>query len=109
MSDGNGGFATTTVTLTIVNLDPVANDDAVSISENAVSAGGNVISDVLTGDFDTAPDADTLNVSNAAQGVVSITIGVPFTTAGGGVLTLNANGSYTFAPGSAYDSLAAGE
>ncbi len=34
---------------------------------------------------------------------------MPFTTAGGGVLTLNSDGGYTFAPGTAYNGLDAGE
>ena len=46
------------------------------------------LADAVTGDADTAPDHDPLTVVSASQGGVAIPIGVPFTTAGGGVLTL---------------------
>ena len=63
----------------------------------------------MTGDADTAPDSDPLTVTLAEQGGNPITLGTPFTTAGGGVLTLNGDGSYTFEPGTAYNGLDVGE
>ncbi len=108
-TDPNGAFVEVTVTLTIVNLPPVAQDDAASLGEDDVIVAGNVITDVATGDADTAPDADPLVVTGALEGTTPLTLGVPFTTAGGGALTLNANGSYTFAPGTAYNGLDVGE
>ena len=104
-TDPDGAFTTTTITYTIVNLPPVAQDDAASVGEDAANATGNVITDAMTGDADTAPDSDPLTVTLANQGMNSITIGTPFTVAGGGMLTLNANGSYTFEPGTAYNGL----
>ena len=58
---------------------------------------------------DTAPDSDPLTVTAAEQAGNAITIGTPFTTAGGGGSRLNADGSYTFDPGTAYNGLDAGE
>ena len=64
----------------------------------------------LTGDHDTAPDSDPLTVTRRpSRPATPITIGQPFTTAGGGMLTLNADGCYTFEPGTAYNGLDAGE
>ena len=104
-TDPDGALVTTTVTLSIVNLAPVAQDDDASIGEDAVSVTGNVITDPLTGDADTAPDSDPLTVTSAEQGGNPIIIGTPFTVAGGGTLTLNSDGSYTFEPGTAYNGL----
>ena len=111
-TDPDGTVATTTVTLTIANLPPVANNDANSVGEDVASVAGNVITATSPGDAadaDTAPDSDPLTVTVANQSGTPITIGQPFTTAGGGVLTLSADGSYTFAPGTAYNGLDIGE
>jgi VCBS repeat-containing protein len=107
-TDPTGGTANDTFMMTVTNLAPVAQDDAASVGEDAANATGNVI----TGpgmDSDTAPDSDPLTVVSASQGANAITIGTPFTTAGGGVLTLLAGGGYTFTPGTAYNGLDVGE
>ncbi|MGQ0672289.1 MAG: Ig-like domain-containing protein, partial [Hyphomicrobium sp.] len=109
VSDGLGGVTTTTVTLSIVNLPPVAVYDTASVGEDTVSVTGNVVNDPATGDADTAPDADPLHVASAEQNGSTIDIGVPFVTAGGGVLTLAADGAYTFVPGTAYNGLGQGQ
>jgi VCBS repeat-containing protein len=105
------GTTTTPITLTIdvSNPPPVAKDDTNSVGEDIPSVTGNVITDALTGDADTAPDSDVLTVISALQGANPITIGTPFTTAGGGVLTLKSDGSYDFKPGTAYNGLDDGE
>ncbi len=108
-TDPDGASGTTTVTLVIANLAPVALDDAASLSEDGISVEGNVLTDPVTGDADAAPDSDPLVVASAAQGGTPLTLGQPFMTSGGGVLTLNANGSYTFEPGMAYNGLGQGE
>ena len=107
-SDGDSEI-TRTFFFTIVNLPPVAVDDAATASEDGPSVAGNVLSDASTGDADTAPDADPLSVLSAAQGATAFTLGVPFTVSGGGTLTLNPDGGYTFDPGTAYNGLDAGE
>ena len=106
--DPDGATVTTTVTLTITNLLPVAVDDTATPTEDA-AVSGNVITDALSGDADTAPDPDPLTVVSAVQGTTAITIGSEVTLAGGGKLKLNSDGSYTFNPGTAYNGLDAGE
>ncbi len=113
-TDLAGFIAATSFVWNVGNLPPVAVDDAASTDEDTPSTGN-----VLTGagndlpgsgvDNDTAPDNDPLTVAAANQAGVPLIIGVPFTTIGGGVLTLNADGSYSFNPGKAYDGLALGE
>lgn len=79
--DGNGGTATTHVDLTIgeVNDGPVANDDSYAGNEDA-PVTGNVL------DNDADEDGDTLS---AVAGIV--------TTAQGGTVTLNADGTFSYA------------
>ncbi len=107
-TDPDGASVTTTVTITVANLAPVAADDTGSASEDGPALSGNVITGPGT-DHDTAPDSDALAVTLASQAGNPVTIGAPFTTAGGGVLTLNGDGSYTFNPGTAYNGLDTGE
>ncbi|MFM9843877.1 MAG: Ig-like domain-containing protein, partial [Dongiaceae bacterium] len=83
VSDGNGGTRTAAITITITgtNDGPVANADAATIAEDAVApVTGNVLSN------DTDVDGDMLTVTTTGP------------QAGGyGTLTLNADGSYSYA------------
>ncbi len=78
VTDGNGGFDTATVTVTVdpVNDDPVAGDDAASTNEDTA-----VTIDVLANDTDV--DLDTLAVDAVTQGangaVVNTTTNVTYT------------------------------
>ena len=80
VDDGNGGTATSTVSVTVnpVNDDPVARDDAASTTFNTP-----VTIDVLANDTDV--DGDTLAV-----------LGTP--TSADGTVTVNPDGTITFAP-----------
>lgn len=64
VGDGNGGFDTATVSVTVTNVPdaPVANDDNAAVFEDS---GANVIN-VLANDFDA--DGDTLVVFSVTQG-----------------------------------------
>lgn len=73
------------------NLLPIASPD----SNSAIQGGADATGDVLAND--TAGDVPT-TVTAADQGGTAITIGTPFTTAGGNSLTLNADGSYSYTP-----------
>ena len=107
-TDPSGATVTTTITYTITNLPPVAVDDTSSADED-ITQLGNVITDATTGDADTPPDSDPLTVTLADQGGNAITLGTPFTLTGGGELTLNADGSWDFDPGTSYNGLDDGE
>ncbi|HEU0099254.1 MAG TPA: Ig-like domain-containing protein [Allosphingosinicella sp.] len=91
-SDGTvADTATLTITVTGLSGVPDAVDDTAATSENS-SVSGNVLAN------DTDAENDPLTVSN------------PGTYTGAyGTLTLNADGSYTYAPNAAANGLAAGE
>jgi VCBS repeat-containing protein len=93
ITDEHGATSSSTVTVTVngANDAPVANDDTASTSEDA-SVSGNVLAN------DTDVDVEPLTVAN------------PGTYMGAyGTLTLNADGSYTYAPNAAAQGLDTGE
>ena len=96
--------ATVTITITTVNDPPTAVDDANTTTEDApVTAGA---PGVLANDTDPDPgDTRTVVSVNGVPG----NVGVATTTVNGGTVTLNANGSYTYNPGTAFQSLGAGQ
>ncbi|RLE19895.1 MAG: hypothetical protein DRJ50_11605, partial [Actinobacteria bacterium] len=97
VTDSNGGTDTATVTITVtgVNDAPTANSDAYGTDEETVlnvAAGTGLVSN------DTDPDAsDVLTV----QGID--------TTATTGLVTFNADGSFSYDPNGQFESLAVGE
>jgi VCBS repeat-containing protein len=105
ISDGNGGSDTATVTINVacVNDAPVAVDDSGSTDEDTVlnvAAPG-----ILDNDYDV--DGDSLTVS-AVNGDAA-NVGQQITLASGALLTVYADGSYSFDPNGQYDYLAVGE
>jgi VCBS repeat-containing protein len=102
VSDGHGGTSTATVTITVngANDGPTAADDAGSATEAGTAAGSNASGNVLTNDSD--PDAgDSLVVSAVRTGAESGsgTAGTVGSSLTGqyGKLTLNADGTYSYA------------
>ncbi len=75
---------------------PSAHADAVSVAENAVLTGQNVLADNGSG-----ADAGTASVVAVAGG----TLGPQFTLPSGALLTLNADGTLSYDPNHAFDSL----
>jgi|GEM_PF-746722 len=63
ISDGFGGTATATINITIlhVNLPPIAQNDTLTVMENATTTPVNVLAN------DTDPDNDTLTIQNVTQ------------------------------------------
>ncbi|WP_156124234.1 retention module-containing protein, partial [Achromobacter sp. RTa] len=115
---GNNGVYTVTVTATdpsgattsqnfdwdVTNPAPTAADDAGTTDENTaltVDAQNGVLSN------DNDPDGDTLSVSQVNGNPAGV--GSAVTGSNGGTFTLNADGSYTFNPGSTFQNLAAGQ
>ncbi|WP_405278999.1 Ig-like domain-containing protein [Cobetia sp. Ld8] len=100
--DGNGGTVTDTFILTPSNTAPVAQDDAVTVAEKALASGN-----VLDNDADGGNDTDALTVSQVGEDAANV--GQPTAGDNGGQFTVNADGSYDFAPGADFDDLAVGE
>ena len=91
IADGNGGFATATVTLTVVpNVPPVAVDDeGFATTAGSPLVGANVLADNGNGaDFDPDP-GDTITVTSHDA-----------TSAAGVAVSISANGDVTYAPDS---------
>jgi VCBS repeat-containing protein len=93
VTDVDGDSATATVTLTINPQNDLPNpaDDSNVASEGGSAVGGNVLAN------DSSPDAPT-TVTAADESGTAITIGTPYTTAAGGELTINSDGSYSYTP-----------
>lgn len=102
-------------TWTTNNPPPVANPDVAKTDENIVVDGN-----VLTGDkdgngTDIDPDGDKLTVTEITSGDKTVFAGTPISgvnpdpSKGGGTLTINPDGRYTFEPGDDFDYLAVGE
>jgi len=101
VSDGNGGFDTATVTLTIEGSDdntaPVAQNDTATITEDV----GPTNLDVLFNDSDPENDALTITSINGQP----ITSGGTVTLASGASVTLNADGTLDYNQNGVFDSL----
>ncbi|MFJ5370354.1 Ig-like domain-containing protein, partial [Bosea sp. CER48] len=101
-----GGLSTSrSFTWTVGNPAPIARDDALATTENA-SIGGSVFANNGNG-ADNDPDGDPLAVS-AVNGVAGA-VGAVVAGSNGGSFTINADGTYSFVPGTAFDNLAAGQ
>ena len=90
VADGNGGEATGRVAIVVapVNDAPIAVDDPISGTEDTGVTGN-----LLANDSD--PDADALTVSSTGT----------FSTAEGGTVTLDADGSFNYTPPSDFNGL----
>ena len=97
ISDGNGGTAngTLTVTITPVNDAPVATDDVATATEDSPVSGN-----VLTNDSDV--EGNTLSVTQFVINGTTYTAGQTATLAGVGSFVMNANGTFTFTPNANY-------
>ncbi|WP_417378933.1 Ig-like domain-containing protein, partial [Gimesia sp.] len=103
---GNEVSTTIHVTVSAVNDAPVAVNDAVSTDEDTVLTTGDVLaSNPDTPDSDVEGDPLTITAVNGNAGDV----GTPISIGAGGLLTLYANGTFTFDPNDSYESLAVGE
>ena len=99
-NDGHGGTATATVTITVVgviNHPPVANPDSYAVDNNTKLTVSLASSGVLANDTD--PDGDSLTVDqlNPPTGPSGA---APFvgTSAKGAAVSLNADGTFSYAP-----------
>ncbi|BBD65689.1 putative outer membrane adhesin [Nostoc commune NIES-4072] len=90
------GFATTTAT----NQFPVAVTDTATTNE-ATAVNISVLAN------DTGPDSNPLRVTKVNGS--SVTVGIPITLSSGALLTLNADGTFTYNPNAQFESLGVGE
>ncbi len=104
VSDGNGGTATTTLTIRIdgVNDGPVALDDDLAADEDDAEG---VIGNVLDNDSD--PEGDALEVFKV--GGDEANLGQPTAGDNGGLITIDADGTVTFDPNGDFEALGDGE
>jgi gliding motility-associated-like protein len=93
ISDGNGGTASGTLTLSItpVNDAPLATDDVATATEDNPVSGN-----VLTNDSDV--EGNTLSVTQFVINGTTYPAGQTATLAGVGTFVMNANGTFTFTP-----------
>jgi hypothetical protein len=98
--DGHGGTDTATVTINLTNADPVAYDNSYSSPHNVqltVNAYDGTIIGTLNGalaDY----DPDNSNANKVFDDTLTVTPLNGITTANGGTVTLNADGSFTYTP-----------
>ncbi len=91
ISDGNGLFATGTVSglVNAANDAPTASGNGYTTAEDT-TVSGNVLNDDSGAGLDTDPDGDALSLDGSSVGT--------FTTAQGGTITLTPNGDFTYMP-----------
>ena len=95
----------TTVTYTITNPEPIAQDDAVTATEDAPVTFDVTVDNGNGADND--PDGDTLTVSDVAGDPAQV--GTPVEGSNGGLFTINEDGTATFDPNGDFQSLNLGE
>ncbi len=88
-----------------LNRTPDAINNSYTTTENAIRTG-NVITDNTGSGADTDPESDALTVT-AINGV-SANVGQNITLASGATLTVQADGAYSYNPGTVFNSLAVG-
>jgi VCBS repeat-containing protein len=103
VSDGFGGMTTETLSITIDRL-AVANADTINTNEPGPAqsgSGGNP--NLLANDVDKDGDAITITQVNGS----AANVGVQITTADGALVTVHADGTYTYDTNHVFDYLAA--
>jgi len=118
ISDGEGGFDTANVTITINGGSdgPTAQDDLLTVGENDTLLGEVLVDNGSGADSDI--DGDVLTVTRVASGndeavlaglADGANIGDPIMGSMGGTFTVLSNGTISFDPGADFDDLAVGE
>ncbi len=105
VSDGTA-VTTATTTLDIVALDDpaVAQDDAVATTENSVIRARAVAGSVFVNNG-SGPDSDPDGGAFAVTAVSAGTVGTPITLPSGALLTVNADGTFSYNPNHLFDYL----
>ncbi|WP_454694060.1 retention module-containing protein [Achromobacter aegrifaciens] len=104
-TDKSGATVSQTFVWTVGNPVPVATDDEGTTGEDNVLTVNDPNQGVLGNDSD--PDGDAIHVSQVNG--VDADVGKPVVGSNGGTFTLNADGTYTFNPGTAFQYLNDGQ
>lgn len=106
VGDGLGGSATATVTLTVngINDAPVARNDEFSTTEDTATFGDLFADNGHGTDSDAEGDSLTITAVNG----VAVGVGTTVTLASGALLTVNADGTFSYDPNGKFDFLAVG-
>jgi len=93
--DANGNTDTATITISTFDSPPIAADD-IHVAEINQTVAGNVLSN----DSDPNPN-DALTIVDPETGIAAVGA-VSFTTAGGGLVVMNPDGSYIYTPAAGF-------
>ncbi|MGI9518417.1 MAG: Ig-like domain-containing protein, partial [Pirellulaceae bacterium] len=104
-NDGDGGTVQQSFTWTVTNPAPTASNDDFTTTESA-ALSGNVITDNNGNGVDSDPDGDSLSVA-AIEGSPA-NVGVAVAGSAGGQFTINSDGSFSFDPGTDFETLPVG-
>ena len=98
--DAISPFQSTEITINAIDDPAVAQDDAVSTTENTAITTGNVLANNGFG-VDSDPDSAAILVTAVSGGA----LGTQLTLPSGALLTLNANGTFSYDPNHLFDYL----
>jgi VCBS repeat-containing protein len=103
VSDGNGGTDTSTLTLSMVafNDAPGDGDETANVTEDTTLTV-NAASGLLANASDVEGHTPTISAFSIAGQAGPFVVGSGYTIAGVGTLTINSDGSYSFAPAANY-------
>ncbi|MCA9052783.1 MAG: tandem-95 repeat protein, partial [Planctomycetaceae bacterium] len=108
VSDGQfSNSATVFITVNGLNDPPVATNNAYTTDENTAFTTGNVITDDTGDGVDSDPEMGMFSVT-AVNGVMA-SVGMQITLASGALLTVNANGTFSYDPNGQFESLDTGD
>ncbi len=103
-TDQAGNSATADFEIAVNNVAPTAANDSGATTENATTSG-----DVLTNDTDpNGPNGSGTGLTVSQVNGEPADVGTEITLPSGALLTLNADGSYTYDPNGSFDELPAG-
>ncbi|WP_417525568.1 beta strand repeat-containing protein, partial [Marinovum sp.] len=97
--------ATVTLNIAQSNQPPVAQDDAIAADEDTGASGSLLVDNGSGADSD--PNGDPLTVSQVNGAIANV--GNPLTLTGGGIVTVNTDGTFSFDTDGQYENLQVGE
>jgi len=108
VSDGQGGFDTAQLAITVTGTDdaPVAHTDALGTNGNGTNEDTAATGNVLANDTDVDTAHTSLTVTSFSVAGTTYTAGQTASITGVGTLLLNTDGSYTFTPAHDYNNTA---